>query len=129
MNLILVRGLPGSGKSTIAKSLSNFIHLETDQFWGPDYIFDISRIREAHEWCQNETERHLKLGNDVVVSNTFTTLKEMRPYFQMAGHHNIKPQVILAQGQWKNVHNVPAEVLGKMKERFEFDISYLYKEF
>ena len=128
--LILIRGLPGSGKSTLARIIRRFgyIHIETDQFWGEDYNFDISRIKEAHEWCQNRTKTYLKDGMWVIVANTFTTKKEMRPYFEMAKELDVKVQVILCQGQWENIHNVPEQVLEKMKNRFEYDISELFNE-
>ena len=92
--LTLVRGIPGSGKSTLAKALtegSDAVHLETDMFWMVDgeYKFDINRLREAHEWCRTETRKHLKSGMDVVVSNTFTTIKELRPYFDLAKEFDI----------------------------------------
>ena len=127
--LILVRGLPGSGKSTIANLIdyTGFIHLETDQYWGPDYKFDMSKLGEAHQWCQDETANMLGRGHDVVVSNTFTTKKELQPYFDIAKRFGIVPQVILCQGQYGNIHNVPVEVLEKMKNRFEYDIGELYE--
>lgn len=126
-NLILVRGLPGSGKSTVAKSLGGF-HIETDMFWGPEYKFDMSRIKEAHQWCQNETRNALKLTlyDKVVVSNTFTTAFELLPYFDIAKEFGIKPQVILCQGQFGNIHNVPEEVLAKMAGRFEYNVDHLW---
>ena len=124
-SLILVRGLPGSGKSTIAKSIRGE-HLETDMFWGKDYNFDISRIKEAHERCQNETRKALGLYDKVVVSNTFTTAFELLPYFDIAKEFGIKPQVILCQGQFGNNHNVPEEVLAKMAGRFEYNVDHLW---
>jgi tRNA uridine 5-carbamoylmethylation protein Kti12 len=128
--LILVRGLPGSGKSTVGKQMaasSTFArHLETDMFWGPDYAFDISRIKEAHEWCQNKTREKLRQGFSIVVSNTFTTAFELLPYFDIAKEFYLKPQVILCQGQFGNVHNVPVEVLEKMAARFEYNIDHLW---
>ena len=128
--LILIRGLPGSGKSTLARKIQKlgYNHLETDQFWGKDYNFDISRIKEAHEWCQSTTKNYLKEGLWVIVANTFTTKKEMLPYFEMAKDLDVNVQVILCQGQWKNIHNVPEQVLEKMKNRFEYDISELFNE-
>jgi len=129
MGMILVRGLPGSGKSTIAKTLIGFyMHVEADQFWMVDgeYKFDANRLREAHEWCQNRTRELLTAGFNPVVSNTFTTIKELRPYFEIAKEFNIVPQVITCQAQYGNVHNVPQETLDKMKARFTWDISELY---
>ena len=58
--LILLRGLPGSGKSTFAKSISNEStgHIESDMFFVKDgeYKFDGSKIKDAHNWCQDVVE-------------------------------------------------------------------------
>lgn len=128
--MILVRGLPGSGKSTVAHYLVgyDFFHYETDQFWVVDgeYKFDITRIKEAHQWCQDEVRKCLTKGFSPIVSNTFTTQKEMMPYFQMAKEFGIRPQVILCQGQFGNIHNVPADALVRMAERFEYDLPELW---
>lgn len=127
--LVLIRGLPGSGKSTIAKNMIGWYwHLETDQFWMKDgeYKFDMSRLKEAHQWCQNETRAMLNRGQSVVVSNTFTTAFEMLPYFDIAKEFNIRPQVVLVQGSFGNIHNVPDEVLAKMAARFEYNVDHLW---
>lgn len=129
--LILVRGLPGSGKSTIAARLAGMLyynHLETDQYWMVDgeYKFDINRLTEAHEWCLETTRKHLENGNGVVVSNTFTVQRNMRPYFELAKELEIRPQVILCQGNFGNTHNVPVETLAKMANQFEYDLPDLW---
>ncbi len=131
MKLVLVRGLPGSGKSTIAKNLTGWYHhLETDMFWMKDgeYNFDVNRLHEAHMWCQNETRRLMTVGFSPVVSNTFTTKKELKPYFEIAKEFGIVPTVILCQNDWGNIHNVPEETLERMKARFAYDISDMYSE-
>ena len=126
--LVLIRGLPGSGKTTIAESLKNYIHMETDQFWGQDYAFDVSKLGEAHAWCQSQTRKWLKDDFDVVGSNTFTTKKELRPYFEIAKEFGITPNVYVAQGDFGSIHDVPEETLKRMEARFEYDISDLYSE-
>jgi predicted kinase len=128
MKLLLVRGLPGSGKSTLAKNLIGWYwHIETDQFWMQDgeYKFDASKLGEAHAWCQEKTRKLLKDGFSPVVSNTFTTKKELKPYFDIAKEFDIVPTVILCQSSWGNIHNVPEETLKRMAARFEYDISDL----
>jgi len=129
--LILVRGVPGSGKSTLAARLAGILyynHLETDQYWMVDgeYKFDINNLAEAHEWCLDATRAFLEKGHGVVVSNTFTVQRNMRPYFMLAKELGIRPQVILCQGQFGNIHNVPDETLVKMTNQFEYDLTELW---
>ncbi len=130
MKLILVRGLPGSGKSTLAKKLAEMsgLHFEADMYFMKDgkYEFDISKLAEAHAWCQRETRHWLNEGATVTVSNTFTTIKELRPYFDIAKEFSIVPNVVLAQANFGSVHDVPIETLERMKQRFVYDISELY---
>ena len=126
--LYIVRGIPGSGKSTFAKSLGG-THFEADMFFMKDgeYKYDMFKIKEAHKWCQEQTDRVLAEGEMVVVSNTFTTKKELKPYFELAKKYNIIPTVILCQNNFGSIHNVPEETIEKMKQRFQYDISELFE--
>lgn len=134
-SLILVRGLPGSGKSTLAKKIvGNGLlnaHFEADMyFMGPmGYNWVATEVGKAHAWCQNETRTQLINGIAVVVSNTFTTISELRPYFEIAQSCGIVPTVITCQNEYGNIHNVPQATLDKMKTRFQYDISSLFKEY
>ena len=136
-NMILVRGIPGSGKSTLARNLLNLPdnvmarHYEADMYFLDDqgnYNFDATKLYHAHKWCQNKTREALEENRTVVVSNTFTTVKELKPYFELAREFGIVPIVYLAQNQFNNVHGVPAEKLQQMRDRFQYDISELFGE-
>jgi len=126
--LTLIRGLPGSGKSTLAKKFS-YSWFEADDYHYENgvYNFKVENIKAAHEYCQKNTELAMLDNYDVVVSNTFTTCWEMKPYFDMAKKHGYEVQVILCQGQWPPAPALPEDVIEKMKSRFEYDISELMK--
>jgi len=129
--LYLVRGVPGSGKSTFAKSLGG-THFEADMFFMKDgeYKFDGSKIKDAHTWCQNNVNTSMILNNTaglngtIVVSNTFTQEWEMEPYFKMAELHEYRVFSIIVENRHSGVneHNVPEEVLTKMRDRFEIKL-------
>ena len=122
--LLLLRGLPGAGKSTLAKTVyvpQGYVHLEADMFFerSGTYKFDPTLLGKAHAWCQWETAKTLKEGKDVVVTNTFTTLKEIKDYVNIAKGQNIELIVIHAQGNFQNVHGVPEDKLAAMKARWQ----------
>ena len=130
--LILIRGLPGSGKSTLAQSLiqgkEDWTHYEADMFFVDNgtYTFNPALLYRAHLWCQVNVDSSLQHYNNVVVSNTFTTLKELEPYFIIAKQHQIIPQVIHCQTTFNSIHDVPQETIDKMKARWQTDVSILY---
>lgn len=130
--LTIVRGCSGSGKSTLVKRIKTIVqdHFEADMYFvdaNGVYNFDPTKLGAAHGWCQAETANSLSYNNDVIVSNTFTTIKEMKPYFEMAKKYNAQVQVITVESTFKNVHNVPEEVLAKQKARFATDLSSLWE--
>lgn len=131
--LTIIRGLPGSGKSTLAKLIKLYridtMHFEADMYFMNEgkYEYDGMKIGAAHEWCQSKVDDSLWYKQDTIVSNTFTRIKEMRPYFDMAKEHKAEVNVIHCQGNFKNIHGVPDEVMENMRKRFAYDISELWE--
>ncbi len=129
-NLYLLRGIPGAGKSTLAKQLGDS-HFETDTFFmvEGEYKFDPTKLRKAHEWCQSQIElaminNHVTAGldnSDIVVSNTFTQAWEMDAYNELAKKYGYRVFSIIVENRHGGVnqHNVPEDKLQMMKERFE----------
>ena len=79
--LYIVRGVPGSGKSTFAQSLDCPV-FEADQYFidseTGEYKFDGSKIKLAHNWCKLRVEQSMEDDSQkIAVSNTFTQEWEM----------------------------------------------------
>ncbi len=125
--IYLVRGIPGSGKSTFAKTLGGE-HYEADMFFidgNGEYKFDGSKIKLAHEWCQDMVYMDMiKEIPKIVVSNTFTQEWEMRPYFEMAKNYGYKVFSVVVENRHGgiNEHGVPEDKIKIMKERFEIKL-------
>ena len=123
--LILLRGLPGSGKSTLAKLICNQ-HVEADMFFMEDgeYKFDPTKLKRAHEWCQNRVRVWMMSGYNVVVSNTFTQEWEMEAYYKLAEQYGYRVHSIVVENRHEGVnqHGVPVDKLEQMKNRFEIKL-------
>ena len=122
VRLLIVRGLPGAGKSYYASRRRGYVHYEADQYWvGSDgvYRFDITRLKEAHSWCLDTVTEALMEGRSVVVSNTFTTRHEILPYIYAAEEARALVEVVHVVGDFGSIHGVPAEALKKMAARWE----------
>ena len=133
-NLYIIRGLPGSGKSTIAKSLwKSWQIFEADQFFMKNgkYEFDGSKLKDAHNWCKRKVQywmhpslfRPLFFRN-IVISNTFTQEWEMRFYQIIAKKYGYRIHTIIVENRHGgvNTHGVPEEKLEQMKERFQIKL-------
>ena len=125
--LYLVRGVPGCGKSTFAEQLrlSGLVtqFLEADKYFIDSegkYIFDPSKLSEVHEWCQTRAKMYLFAGDSVAVSNTSTTEKEVAVYQRIAEltGANFVSIIVENRNNTENIHNVPAEKIQQMKDRF-----------
>jgi predicted kinase len=129
--LYLLRGLPGGGKSTLAKKLSSEMtgHVEADMFFinhKGEYNFDASKLKEAHEWCRKEAESFMKSDgfDTVIVSNTFTQEWEMKPYYEMAEKFGYMVFSLIVENRHdgENEHGVPEKKIQQMRDRFELKL-------
>jgi len=124
--LILLRGVPNSGKSTFAKIIGG-LNFEADNYFMIDEVYQYipSKIKDAHRYCQESVEANMKRGeNKIVVSNTFTQEWEMEPYFEMAKQYGYKVFSLIVENRHGNVnnHNVPQDKIEIMRNRFQIKL-------
>lgn len=129
--ITLVRGVSGSGKSSLVSCVfdDRATHLEADMYFMKDgkYQFDQSKLKNAHEWCQHQAEESMKNKENIVVSNTFTTEWEMKPYFDLAEKYGYTVFTVVVEKRHDNsdVHNVPQETRQKQAERLSKSIKLI----
>ncbi|GFY48334.1 NEDD4-binding protein 2 [Trichonephila inaurata madagascariensis] len=134
--LIILRGLPGSGKSTLAKKLKfNGVICSTDDFFYQKgkYIFDFTKLDEAHHWNQNRAREAILNGiTPVIIDNTNVERWEMSPYVSMGKKYNYDTVILEPNTPWKfkarelvnrNKHHVPKEKILKMLDKYEHHVT------
>lgn len=132
-DLILVRGVSGSGKSTLACFMLRYdgFHYEADQYFINDageYIFDPNLLGVAHQWCQDSVKVIMAtVRKDIVVSNTFTTEKELKPYIDLAKEYgyNVTTVVVENRNNTESIHDVPQEIRQRQADRLKNSIKLL----
>ena len=128
-SLILLRGLPGAGKSTLATVLSEnntYPIFSVDDFFTDEvtgeYVFNFNDNHLAYKQCE-ELSRDAMRQNipKVFVHNTFTMDWELEPYFKLASEFNYTLFVVTVENYHtnKNTHGVSDEQLQKMAEKYK----------
>ena len=136
--LFVLRGLPGSGKSTVTRAICATYPEATvcsaDNFFvnkaTGEYEFDLNLLGSAHEESQRSAEEAMasERRGVVVVDNTNVRRWEMGFYIKAAEKHGYNVVVVETKTPWrldpavlaeKNSHGVPAEVLRKKVSQFE----------
>lgn len=127
-SLILLRGLPGSGKTTLAHVLNEngkYPVFSVDDFFTDatgKYHFEFEKNHLAYKQCEENTRNAMKAGTEkIFLDNTFTLEWEMEPYFKMAAENNYQVHVITVENRHagNNVHGITNEQLKKMAEKFK----------
>ena len=121
--LIIVRGIPGSGKTSFASFLGKAVCCADDYFvHDGEYKWKAEDIGKAHGWSQRKCRRFMKAQvEQIVVANTNTTEREMQPYMDLARQFSYIVHTIIVENRHgsESIHGVPEATLEKMKSRFD----------
>jgi predicted kinase len=136
--LIIMRGLPGSGKSTRARELQGegVIHATDSYLTDPntgEYKFDPEKIKDYHRQNLEDAIKSMEAGiSPVIIDNTNVQKWEFEKYLDAAevNGYDVKFETLdptnysedfireLAERQ-KKTHNVPEQVIIDMLKRWE----------
>ena len=131
--ILLLGGLPGSGKTTLAKVLANPYEnfhsapmLAADDYFYNEagvYQFNPNELPDAHAACQARCARFMK-GEEplIIIHNTFTQYWETIPYRVLAEEYGYRTFFVTLGDAGesidtlhkRNAHGVPREALARM---------------
>jgi NEDD4-binding protein 2 len=124
--LFIIRGLPGSGKTTIASLITKNVFSADDYFTKDGvYKFDASKLSVAHAWCRSNVKAAMKAKKTkIAVANTFTEAWEWEAFETAAKEYGYRVHHIVVENRHgsESVHNVPSDVIEKMKRRFNVSV-------
>lgn len=133
--MYIVRGLSGSGKSTIAQHLSNSTGAEVceaDDYFvtsSGEYDWDESKLKQAHDRCYNKVLANLEQGKDVIISNTSLVERELKPYLNLAKQYGYNVQTLLVQSLFKSTHDVAHSTMLKQKQKLLANVLPLIEKY
>lgn len=127
--VIIMRGVPGAGKSTwVKRNHPQAFVCSADDYFEKDgaYKFDVRKLGEAHAFCMSA---FLHVMNDpahpvVIVDNTNIRYAEMSPYVLVGQAFGCSIEVATIAthpdvSARRNVHSVPAEKVYRAWDAFE----------
>ncbi|KAM3955209.1 uncharacterized protein ACR2FA_010918, partial [Aphomia sociella] len=150
---IIMRGVPGSGKSNLARkivesligSAPNDFHthvFSTDDYFyvRGTYNFNKNYLSEAHTWNQNRVRAATDMAlSPIIIDNTNIGDWEMEPYLKYSVINGYIIEIMEPNTPWakkaskcarKNVHNVPLSTIQRMLDNYQkFSIDYLFRRF
>lgn len=120
--LILIQGIPGAGKTTLAERLCKNLKIryyEADQWFARSgtYKFEQENLSIAHRWCYGKVKGNLLHKQTCICSNTLTASYFLEKYIDLASRCDANYFLIKLCTEHKSIHNPPAEVVQIMREQ------------
>ncbi|CAB4196625.1 AAA domain containing protein [uncultured Caudovirales phage] len=148
MKVIVLSGIPGSGKTTYVKSLLagnhnlNVVVCSADDHFmvEGEYKFDVTKLGSAHGACLVKFTKAISEStypqvDYLIVDNTSTTPIECAPYVALALAYNVDVEIVQFScppeiGFMRNTHGVPLKGCYQSRdnlENFQKDMPIFWK--
>lgn len=126
-DLIILRGLSGSGKSTVGQLFGTKAICSADDYFMRNgiYCWYGEGLPYAHSWCQRKCRRFMKKqAKIIIIDNTSARERDLVPYQDLARQFGYRVHSIVVENRHGGVnkHDVPEENLEKQRNRFNIKL-------
>jgi tRNA uridine 5-carbamoylmethylation protein Kti12 len=148
---LIMRGAPGSGKSTVVAAVKDAMAARSKQVAVASadahrmvegrYVFDPKKNDDAHAGCLRDFIHSATVGdryghdNDVIIcDNTNVNVAEIAPYWAVARAYGWQPLIVYVEtdpevAAKRNIHGVPDAHVHRMAGRIrEFKLPGMYRQ-
>jgi predicted kinase len=138
MNVYILRGISGSGKTTFAKKINgkSYIVSADDYFMTSNgvYKFDAMKLQSAHDNCFRNfvhviSDCQQSNFDNVIVDNTNLSIAEIAPYYACAQAFGHEVKIITLKCEpsvafKRNLHHVPLNTIFKQLDKMMNEMKF-----